>query len=76
MNAIKFSKLANLSGIKSEVLVMGKVFISTSSRQEAGKLWRQSNKLPKLQTARGPLTDLADYSFTGSLMFLFIFKSV
>ena len=26
---------------------------------------RQRNKLPKLQTARGPLIDLPDYSFLG-----------
>ena len=36
-----------------------------SSRVDAGKLWRQRNKLPKLQTARGPLIDLPDYSFLG-----------
>ncbi len=36
-----------------------------SSRIDAGKLWRQKNKLPKLQTARGPLIDLPDYSFLG-----------
>ncbi len=29
----------------------------------SGKLWRQKVGLPKLQTARGPLTDLPDYSF-------------
>ena len=31
----------------------------------AGKLWRQKNSLPKLQTARGPLIDLPDFSFLG-----------
>jgi hypothetical protein len=34
-----------------------------SCRLGAGKLWRQKVGLPKLQTARGPLTDLPDYSF-------------
>ena len=31
----------------------------------AGKLWRMSVGLPKLQTAKGKLVDLPDYSFTG-----------
>lgn len=39
--------------------------ISSSSIVSAGKVWRQSNNLPKLQTARGPLIDLPDYSFVG-----------
>ena len=37
--------------------------IHVSSQLGAGKLWRQKVGLPKLQTAKGPLTDLPDYSF-------------
>jgi large subunit ribosomal protein L52 len=40
-----------------------KLSLNTSSALGAGKLWRQNVGLPKLQTARGPLIDLPDYSF-------------
>ncbi len=39
--------------------------IHVSFQLKAGKLWRQKNGLPKLQTARGPLVDSPDYSFVG-----------
>ena len=39
--------------------------VHSSSKVEAGKLWRQNNNLPKLQTARGLLIDTPDYSFKG-----------
>ena len=38
---------------------------STSSQLSAGKLWRMSVGLPKLQTAKGHLIDTPDYSFLG-----------
>ncbi len=50
--------------------------ISSSTRFDAGKLWRQSVGLPKLQTARGPLIDLPDYSFVGMLKLIPIPKIV
>ena len=39
--------------------------VHTAEVLKSGKIWRQSVGLPKLQTARGPLVDLPDYSFTG-----------
>ena len=39
--------------------------LNTSGYLFAGKLWRMSVGLPKLQTAKGSLTDLPDYSFLG-----------
>lgn len=41
-------------------------FFNSSAKVEAGKIWRQSVGLSKLQTARGPLIDLPDYSFVGN----------
>jgi hypothetical protein len=46
--------------------------LNTSAALSAGKQWRQSNNLPKLQTARGPLTDAPDYSFIGILDLKFV----
>ena len=40
--------------------------IHLSSLLGAGKIWRQKHGLPKLQTAKGPLIDLPDYSFIGN----------
>jgi hypothetical protein len=50
--------------------------ISTFSRLEAGKLWRQSVGLSKLQTSRGPLIDLPDYSFVGNSKKKFFFSCI
>lgn len=41
---------------------------SFTLKNDAGKLWRQSVGLSKLQTARGPIIDLPDYSFVGNIM--------
>jgi len=41
-----------------------------SHHLESGKLWRQKNKLPKLQTALASLNDKPDYSFLGILLYL------
>lgn len=51
-------------------------YFNTTSQLNAGKLWRQSVGLPKLQTARGALIDLPDYSFLGSYFKSMIFKII
>lgn len=43
-----------------------------SLQLNAGKLWRQKVGLSKLQTARGPLTDLPDFSFLGKFRWVFL----
>lgn len=49
--------------------------ISVSCQLKAGKIWRQKNGLSKLQTARGPLTDLPDYSFIGKkIMYMIMYN--
>lgn len=40
--------------------------LHASANVQSGKIWRQSVGLPKLQTVRGPLIDLPDYSFIGN----------
>jgi hypothetical protein len=51
----------------NSVLLQFKNNLHTSECLRAGKLWRQEKALPKLQTKSGPLIDLPDYSFVGSL---------
>lgn len=58
---IFFAKHATFKSI----LQVSSLNLHSSARLDAGKLWRQKAGLPKLQTARGPLTDLPDYSFLG-----------
>ena len=46
-----------------------KIFYSKlhlSKNLDSGKIWRQKNKLPKLQTALAALNDQPDYSFLGN----------
>ncbi|CAF0944802.1 unnamed protein product [Brachionus calyciflorus] len=57
-------KLNNLLVVNKKFSIVTKSNVSTSLILSAGKLWRQKVGLPKLQTARGPLIDLPDYSFT------------
>jgi hypothetical protein len=68
MNFYKIQKFLSLKTLYNEIK---KSSISTSSRVEAGKGWRYHNNMHKLQTARGPLTDYADYSFLGTLKVAF-----
>lgn len=51
--------------ISTSVFRILKFNFHLSSRVSAGKIWRQQNGLPKLQTSKGPLVDLPDYSFLG-----------
>jgi hypothetical protein len=67
----KISPITASNGNSFQVL---KSTIHTCNRLLAGKLWRMSVGLPKLQTARGSITDLPDYSFIGkSLNSILIF---
>ena len=59
-----------------ERLEMEDKLFNTTSQLNAGKLWRQSVGLPKLQTARGALIDLPDYSFLGSYFKSMILKII
>jgi hypothetical protein len=53
---------------KSNLNKLALRYFNTTSQLNAGKKWRQSVGLPKLQTARGALIDLPDYSFLGYFM--------
>ena len=59
------NKLANnLTKIKLNTVNLNLNF-NTAASLNAGKLWRMSVGLSKLQTAKGSLIDLPDYSFLG-----------
>lgn len=66
-------KINRLLSLKRTTDFYRKSYINTSCSLSAGKQWRQKNGLSKLQTARGPLIDLPDYSFTGRFQCLFLF---
>ena len=53
----------NQKKIQTLINLIPKSNLNTSLALDAGKVWRQSAGLPKLQTARGPLIDMLDYSF-------------
>ena len=53
----------NPKKIQTLINLIPKSNLNTSLVLDAGKIWRQSAGLPKLQTARGPLIDMPDYSF-------------
>ena len=59
------SKLSLLQIQSKSITKLVIVNIHVSCQLKAGKIWRQQNGLSKLQTARGPLIDLPDYSFAG-----------
>ena len=49
----------------NQITISPHLNFNTSQNFNAGKLWRTSVGLPKLQTARGILIDTPDYSFLG-----------
>ena len=53
----------NQKKLQSLINLIPKSNLNTSLALNAGKIWRQNAGLPKLQTARGPLIDMPDYSF-------------
>lgn len=61
-------KINRILGLNKTFEQIGKSYFNTSCSLGAGKLWRQKHGLSKLQTARGPLIDLPDYSFKGKLI--------
>ena len=63
------SKISASLLLNSKLLCLNKIIksnLNVTKQLDAGKLWRQSIGLPKLQTAQKSLIDLPDYTFLGN----------